>query len=126
MINNTIAQSNVNKPLRYFSGKRVPLPLMTLVGDPGPIFNMEGKLSGYAGGHLPLFSLYPKSLPLVTWQIRVGLYQGNPISNSISESKVNSSPSSLKAISNGFRNPALNNSHFVPAESVFAIQPPGG
>ena len=41
-------QSKEKTPLRYFSGNLAFMPLITLVGEPGPTFNTAGKLSGYS------------------------------------------------------------------------------
>src|SRR3546814_13231038 len=80
-------QSKAYKAFRYFSGNFALRACSTLVGDPGPIFTTGGRLSGKAGSNFPFPVRHPNSDPLVTWQIRVGRYQGRPKSHSISRSE---------------------------------------
>src|SRR5690606_25220912 len=95
-------QSEANNACLYFSGNFEFFPCTRLVGEPCPMLITGGRLSGYDGDYWLLPVRHPSSLTIVTWQMRVGRYQGMPKSHSMSESYVNSSPSSLKAISNAF------------------------
>src|SRR5690242_15571188 len=96
-------QSKAKSEFRYLAGNLALPAYRRFVGEPWPMLSVAGRLSGKDGDHLLLPVLHPNSLPLVTWQIRVGLYHGIPMSYSISESYANKSPASLKAMSNALR-----------------------
>ncbi len=87
----------------YLAGNLALLAKSILVGDPCPMLMTGGRLSGQAVDHLLLPVRQPNSLPLVAWQMRVGRYQGVPMSHSMSASYTNKSPVSLKAMSKALR-----------------------
>jgi len=61
-------------------------------GRAGPISTTGGRLSSMVSRPTPGAAAPTESPPLTTWQMRVGQYQGAPMSHSMSESSVKRSP----------------------------------
>src|SRR5215213_3540765 len=92
-------QSATKNACWYFAGKREPVPNVTPVGEPMPVFTTAPRPSGEYSGHLPVPLRQPYSPPLTARLTRIGRYHGVPVSHSMSLSYVNSSPSVLKSMS---------------------------
>jgi hypothetical protein len=93
-------QSQAYSARRYFAGKvTAAVPKIIPVGDPRPISQVDGHVSGQSVGQLPEPVRQPNSAPLTQCRMRVGRYHGAPTSHSMSESKVNSSPRESNAMS---------------------------